>query len=186
MSEQDITQFRHDLHRHPELSGREADTSRRVADFIASFEPDEILEGVGGHGLLASWNFGDDGPEIAIRCELDALPIAETNRFSHASVTAGVSHKCGHDGHMAILAGLSAWLATRPFGTGTVRLLFQAAEENGEGAKAMLDDSKLAGFSPDFIFALHNLPGYPLHEVLVAPRQFSATALVEGDNYTDR
>jgi len=177
MSDQNIIQFRHDLHRHPELSGREAATSRRVADFIAAFEPDEILENIGGHGLLVSWNFGAGGPEIAIRCELDALPIAETNRFSHVSVSAGVSHKCGHDGHMAIVAGLAAWLVSRPFHSGSVRLLFQAAEENGEGAKAMLEDPQLAGFTPDYIFALHNLPGYPLHEVQVVRRQFSATVV---------
>jgi len=177
MNDQNIVQFRRDLHRHPELSGREAGTSRRVVEFVASFDPDEILEDIGGHGLRASWNLGDGGPEIAIRCELDALPIAEINRFPHASVAAGVSHKCGHDGHMAIVAGLAAWLATRPFNSGSVSLLFQAAEENGEGAKAMLKDPKLAGFSPDYIFALHNLPGYPLHEVLVVWRQFSATVL---------
>lgn len=177
MSDQNIIQFRHDLHRHPELSGWESGTSRRVADFIALFDPDEILEDVGGHGLLASWDFGDGGVKIAIRCELDALPIAETNKFDHASLTAGVSHKCGHDGHMAIVAGLAPWLATRPFNGGSVSLLFQTAEENGLGAKAMLDDPKLDGFSPDYIFALHNLPGYPMHEVLVVRRQFSATVL---------
>lgn len=177
MSDQNIIQFRHTLHRHAELSGREAETSRRVKEFIARFEPDDILENIGGHGLLASWNFGDGGLEIAIRCELDALPIAEANPFDHASVTAGVSHKCGHDGHMAIVAGLAAWLAGRPFSAGRVSLLFQAAEENGLGAKAMLEDPQLAGFSPHYIFALHNLPGYPLHEVLVVRRQFSATVL---------
>jgi len=177
MSDHNIIQFRHALHRHPELSGRETGTARRVAEFIAAFDPDEILEDIGGHGLMASWGFGAGGPEIAIRCELDALPIAETNRFAHASHTAGVSHKCGHDGHMAIVAGLAAWLATRPFDSGSVSLLFQAAEENGLGAKAMLEDPKLAGFSPDYIFALHNLPGYPLHEVLLVERQFSATVL---------
>jgi len=177
MSDQNIIQFRHDLHRHPELSGREAGTSRRVAEFIAASNPDEVLENIGGHGLLASWHFGDGGPEIVIRCELDALPITETNRFGHASVRADVSHKCGHDGHMAIVAGLAAWLATRPFNSGRVGLLFQAAEENGLGAKAMLEDPKLAGFAPEYIFALHNLPGYPLHEVLTVRRQFSATVL---------
>jgi len=177
MSDQDIIQLRHDLHRHPELSGREAGTSRRVTEFIAASGPDEVLENVGGHGLLASWHFGAGGPEIVIRCELDALPITETNRFGHASVCTGVSHKCGHDGHMAIVAGLAAWLATRPFNNGRVSLLFQAAEEIGLGAKAMLEDPRLTGFAPDYIFALHNLPGYPLHEVLVVRRQFSATVL---------
>jgi amidohydrolase len=177
MSDKNIVQFRHELHRHPELSGSEAHTSRRVIDFIRACAPDEIIDRIAGHGLVAGWDFGPGGPEVAIRCELDALPIDEANRFAHASGTAGVSHKCGHDGHMAIVASLAVWLATRPFDRGRVRLLFQAAEENGEGAKAMLADPQLAGFAPDYIFALHNLPGYPLHEVLVVQRQFSATVL---------
>ena len=169
-------EFRQALHQHPELSGQEAQTSRRVIDFLAAFDADEVLENVGGFGLVVTYAFGE-GPEIAIRCELDALPIGEVNQFSYASVTAGVSHKCGHDGHTAIVAGLAAWLSTRPLAGGKVRLLFQAAEENSQGAKAMLADAKLAGFSPDYIFALHNLPGYPLHEILVVRHQFSATVL---------
>lgn len=177
MRDTDIIHFRRELHRHPELSGREVHTSRRVIAFIERFDPDEILTNIAGHGLLATWTFGDAGPEIAIRCELDALPIIESNPFAHASASAGVSHKCGHDGHMAIVAGLAAWLSSRPFDRGRVRLLFQVAEENGEGARAMLADPKLAGFSPDYLFALHNLPGYPLHEVQVVKRQFSATVL---------
>jgi len=177
MTDQDIIQFRQTLHRHPELSGQEEQTSRRVIEFINPFEPDEILESIAGKGLVATWKFADQGPAIAIRCELDALPIIETNRFAHASVTTGVSHKCGHDGHMAIVAGLAAWLGARPFENGRVSLLFQVAEENGQGARAMLADPKLAGFSPDYVFALHNLPGYPLHEVLLVRRQFSATVL---------
>ncbi len=175
--EEMTVQLRQDLHRHPELSGREKMTARRVIDFIAAFSPDEILENIGGYGFCASYLFADEGPEIAIRCELDALPIDEVNPLAYASVTSGVSHKCGHDGHMAIVAGLAAWLSTRPFQAGKVRLLFQPSEENGQGAQALLADQKMAGFSPDYVFALHNLPGYPLHEILVVPQQFSATVL---------
>lgn len=171
------TRLRRDLHQHPELSGKEKHTSRKLIDFIAAFSPDEILENIGGHGFCATYVFAARGPEIAIRCELDALPIDEVNPFAYASVTSGVSHKCGHDGHMAIVAGLAAWLSTRPFKAGKVRLLFQPSEENGQGAQALLSDVKMADFSPDYIFALHNLPGYPLHEVLVVRQQFSATVL---------
>ncbi len=177
MRDQSIIQFRQDLHQHPELSGQEVHTARRVVDFLAMYDPDEIVDNIGGNGLVVSYVFGGEGPDIAIRCELDALPIKEVNQFPYASVTAGVSHKCGHDGHMAIVAGLAAWLSSRPFCRGKVRLLFQVAEENSQGAKTMLEDPKLVGFSPDYIFALHNLPGYPLHEILVVRRQFSATVL---------
>lgn len=152
-------------------------TARRVIDFIAAFSPDEILQNIGGHGFCATYVFAGNGPEIAIRCELDALPIDEVNQVAYASVTSGVSHKCGHDGHMAIVAGLAAWLSTRPLLAGKVRLLFQPSEENGQGAQALLADPRMVDFSPDYIFALHNLPGYPRHEILVVGQQFNATVL---------
>lgn len=173
----EIVQLRRSLHQYPELSGFEEHTSRRVIDYLTAFEPDGMLSNLGGHGVMASWLFDDRGPEIAIRCELDALPIRETNRFHYASKTDGVSHKCGHDGHMAIVLGLASWLSTRPFRAGRVRLLFQPAEENGQGALALLSDHRMQDFAPDYVFALHNLPGYPQHEILLINQQFNATVL---------
>jgi len=168
-------ELRRVLHQHPELSGREKHTFQRIIDFLDDFDPDEMMKHIGGYGLMASYIFSEHGPEIVIRCELDALPIQEVKQLPHASATAGVSHKCGHDGHMAIVAGIAEWLSTRPFQSGKVRLLFQPAEENGQGAQAMLADRKMADFSPDYIFALHNLPGYPLHEIVAVRQQFNAT-----------
>ena len=167
------------LHFSCDLCGRPLSDRRYVVklEVFAAFDPDEVVENIGGYGLMVSFIFDDEGPEIAIRCELDALPIVEVNQFPYASVAAGVSHKCGHDGHMTIVAGLASWLATRPFPAGKVRLLFQAAEENGQGARAMLADPRMADFSPDYIFALHNLPGYRLHDIIVVRQQFSATVV---------
>jgi amidohydrolase len=165
------------LHRQPELSGKEIQTARRIVEYLRPFKPDRLVEKIGGHGVVASWVFDERGPEVAIRCELDALPIREAGDIPHASTAKGVSHKCGHDGHMAIVAGLAPWLTTRPFDRGTVTLLFQGAEETAEGARSMLDDPRLADFAPDYLFALHNLPGYDLNEILVIDRQFSATVL---------
>ena len=100
---QELIQFRKELHASPELSGQEEDTARRVLKFLQQFHPTKIIQGIGGHGLVAIYEFSADAPAVLIRCELDALPIAEKNDFPHRSNTPGVSHKCGHDGHMAIL-----------------------------------------------------------------------------------
>ncbi|GAB3644225.1 amidohydrolase [Spirosoma arcticum] len=167
--------LRHDLHQHPEVAGEEVQTARRIVDFINQYAPTEIVENLGGHGVAAVYRFGPGGPTILFRCELDALPIQEINTFAHRSVTAGVAHKCGHDGHMAVVAGLAPWLGQCAFGAGTVILLFQPAEETAKGAEAVLNDPRFARLKPDYVFALHNIPGFALHQLLWQPRQFSAT-----------
>lgn len=170
-----LVSLRRSLHQHPELSGNEVRTVRRIKTFLADYSPTELLENIGGHGLVAFYDFGAPGPCILIRCELDALPIPEPNQFEHRSRIDGVAHKCGHDGHMAIVCGLAPWLSSRPFTAGKVGLLYQPAEENGQGAKAMLDDPRFTAIRPDYVFALHNMPGFPLHRVILVERQFSAT-----------
>lgn len=170
-----LIELRRLLHQHPELSGREVATAGRIKGYLMAYPPEQLIEAVGGHGLLAIYDFDKPGPSVMIRCELDALPIDEPNTFEYRSRRAGVSHKCGHDGHMTIVAGLSPWLYSRPFQRGRVILLFQPAEENGQGAKAMLDDHKFGDLRPDYVFALHNIPGFPLHQIIQVDRQFSAT-----------
>lgn len=120
---------------------------------------------MGGHGILATFAGRDPGPTIVFRCELDALPIEEANVFDHRSMRAGVSHKCGHDGHMAILLALASRLADDPPPRGRVVLLFQPAEETGEGAPRVVADARFSALSLDLILALHNLPGMPLGTV---------------------
>lgn len=100
-----------------------------------------------------------------IRAELDALPIQEINEFAHRSLKDGVSHKCGHDGHMCMVAGLAHLLEEEPPAIGKVVLLFQSAEETGQGAHWMLEDPAFQSLRPDYAFSLHNLPGVPLHEI---------------------
>lgn len=167
--------LRHDLHRHPEIAGQEVRTARRIVDFVNQYAPSEIIENLGGYGVAAVYRFGTGGPTILFRCELDALPIQEVSTFAHRSATTGVSHKCGHDGHMAIVAGLAPWLSRCAFETGTVILLFQPAEETGQGAKAVVDDLRFARLRPDYVFALHNVPGFPMHQLLWQSGQYSAT-----------
>lgn len=167
----DIIGLRHHLHRQPELSGAEGGTAALLADYLSRFEPDEMLDGLGGHGLAVVFtgtgSVAGAGPTLLLRADLDALPIDEVNDFAHRSQHPGVAHKCGHDGHMAILAGVAASLAARRPQRGRAVLLFQPAEETGAGARAVLDDPRFAALAPDCCFALHNVPGYPLGEVLL-------------------
>lgn len=169
-----LIELRKELHAQPEISGQESNTSRRIAEFLSTCHPDETISGLGGFGVLATWNSGADGPWILFRCELDALPIKETNDIPHASQREGWSHACGHDGHMAVLCGLALGLYEKGLNKGRVSLLFQPSEENGEGAKAVLQDPKFARVNPDYVFALHNIPGYPLHSVIVRENSFTA------------
>jgi amidohydrolase len=172
----ELVRLRRDLHQHPELSGEEEATALRIKEFLQPYAPDRLIEKIGGHGLAAIYDSGA-GPCILLRCELDALPIEEENTFAHRSRFSGRAHKCGHDGHMTILAGLAPWLHGRPFRKGRVVLLFQPAEENGQGARAVLEDAKFQAIQADYVFALHNIPGYPLHQIIQLEQQFSATVI---------
>ncbi len=169
-----LKKLRRELHSRPEISGMEKMTAERIIEFLKTCHPDDLETGIGGYGIVATWDSGKNGEEIIFRAELDALPIQETNDFDHKSIYEGKSHKCGHDGHSTILCGLAQFLSSHKLRNGKVRLLFQPAEENGEGAKAMLNHELLSSFHPDFVFAMHNLPGYPLHEVVVKENTFTA------------
>ena len=170
-----LKQFRRELHALAEISGNEYKTSEKIIGFLNACHPDEIITHIGGTGVLATWDSGKKGSEIIFRAELDALPIKEINTFGHRSGTEGVSHKCGHDGHMTIVCGVAQYLSTHKPVKGKVRLLFQPAEENGEGARSILADNKFKSIKPDFMFALHNLPGYPLHQVVIKQGTFTAS-----------
>jgi amidohydrolase len=171
-----VVAVRRELHRNPELSGSEAGTARRILRFFEPLEPDRILPSLGGHGVAFVFSGEKPGPTVMLRCELDALPIQETCRLEHSSRTAGVSHKCGHDGHMAILAALGAGLSERRPRRGRAVLLYQPAEETGHGARAVIDDPAFGRIEPDHVLALHNLPGFPLGAVLIRPGTFSCAS----------
>lgn len=174
MNIEELKNFRRTLHKYPELAWHEAETSKRVKEFLKVCNYDSIIEGVAGNGIVATWDSGIPGKEILLRADMDALPIKEKNDFSYRSVNDGVSHKCGHDGHTAILCGVARNLAKNPPDRGKVRLLFQPAEESGEGAEAMLNDDRMKDINPDFVFALHNIPAYPLKSIIVKEGSFSA------------
>lgn len=172
-----IAELRHELHKYPELSGREKETAQRIIGFFNKYSPDKIESNIGGYGLISSYEFSADGPTIVIRCDLDALPIQEYTALKYRSLNKGVSHKCGHDGHMAIVAGLAPWLSERHFKKGKVHLLFQPAEETGSGALAMLENNVLKKLNPDYVIALHNLPSFPLHSVIIGEGKMTPTVM---------
>lgn len=167
-------QFRHELHTYPELSGSETGTAARVLAFFAPLRPDRVITGLGGTGVAVE--FGTGAPAILLRAELDALPITETNDFLHRSQHAGVSHKCGHDGHMAILARVGERLTSERPANGRVILLFQPAEETGAGARAVCDDPRYAELAPARVFGLHNVPGAPLGQIIVRDGPFTCAS----------
>ena len=164
-----LFEFRQLLHQHPEVSGTESDTPRLIQEFISRFSPDRVIAPIGGNGLAAVYYSDDVGPTLLFRAEIDALPIgADTGRLpSGESTSIPAAHRCGHDGHMAAVAGLAPLLHANPLRSGRVVLLFQPAEETGQGARQIVDDPGFAEITPDLVFAWHNLPGYPLGEVLV-------------------
>ena len=172
-------QYRKELHQFPEVAGEEVETQKRIMQWLEEFQPTKI-EKIGGTGILASFEFSEDGLETWIRGDIDALPIEEENDFEYKSKVEGKSHKCGHDGHSVILLRLAQLIQENPLRKGVVRLLFQPAEENGEGAIAVLRDPLFESYHPDFIFALHNIPGEELGKIIL--REGSFTAAVNSMN----
>jgi amidohydrolase len=164
------------IHSEPELSWNEGRTAGKIADFISRSGCSELITGIAGSGLAAVFEGEDDGPTVIVRAELDALPIKETNSFRYRSRIEGVSHKCGHDGHMSIVAGLARVFADGPPAAGRAVLLFQPAEETGEGAARVISDSRFQRIKPDFSFALHNLPGYKTGEVIISYGNFASAS----------
>lgn len=168
-----LKEIRRTLHAHPEVSEHEFETQQRILDYLLA-NTNAHVQKVGPTGVMASFKSNEPGPTVMIRGDIDALPIQEVNEIDYKSTIEGVSHKCGHDGHTTILLGLAQLLSEQPIKKGKALLLFQPAEENGMGAQSVLDDPEFQKEEIDFVFALHNLPGYPLHEVVVKEQEFTS------------
>ena len=177
MQKDTFYQIRRELHQHPELSGHEARTARFVEDKLQAFHPTKVIRHVGGHGLLVEYFFSEDGPTVLFRADMDAVAVQEPDDIPHHSQTPGVAHKCGHDGHTTILLRFARMLSERPLPKGRVLLLFQPAEENGSGSKAVLDTKVLDYYKIDKAFALHNIPGYPASAVLCKEDSFTCAVV---------
>jgi len=150
-----LRELRREFHQFPELGFQEIKTKKKVANFLRA-KGLEVIEGVGVTGILKS---GEGSKTIGLRADMDDLPIQETSKHSYSSMHPGVMHACGHDGHMTMLLGAAEKLADSLDFNGTVIFIFQPNEENGLGAKAMLNEDLLSRFPMSEIFALHNLPG---------------------------
>lgn len=155
----EMTEWRRWLHRHPETGFDLHETSAYVAARLREIGVDEVHEGIGRTGIVAVIRGQGEGPGIGLRADMDALPMDEETGANWASETPGRMHGCGHDGHTAMLLGAAKYLVeTRNF-AGRAILVFQPAEEVGNGARAMVEDGAISRFGVERLYALHNHPG---------------------------
>jgi hippurate hydrolase len=161
----EMTAWRHRIHAAPETAFEERATSDFVAAKLAEFGID-VHRGLAGTGVVGTLDGArGPGPAIGLRADMDALHIHEANEFAHRSQNDGRMHACGHDGHTTMLLGAAKYLAeTRNF-AGTVRFIFQPAEENEGGGRVMIEDGLFDKFPVDAVYGLHNIPGIPAGEM---------------------
>lgn len=172
----ELIRLRHELHRNPELSGQERATGKRIRFFLSRYQPHELYSNIAGEGMAVVYRGKEPGPTVLFRCDMDALPITEQSDLPYKSNTPGVSHTCGHDGHMAIVSGLAVRFFEKPLQKGRVILFYQPSEENGSGAKQSIEKLKELDLLPDYAFALHNLPKFKKGSVVLGRYTFSAAS----------
>lgn len=168
-----LEQFRKELHQNPELSGAEYQTQEKIRLELESLY-NVHYQKVAKTGIIAWIQGNEEGLQLLFRGDIDALPIEEVNELDYRSVNAGVSHKCGHDGHATSLLGVVRHFSENPPQCGLLYFLFQPAEEIGQGAEWVLKDPFFQNLKIDEVYAYHNLPGYALGEVVTVPTRFSA------------
>lgn len=176
--------MRQDLHAHPEVAGGEKRTARIVADYLRRCGVDEVHENIGGYGVAGVLNGKEPGKSIALRADMDALPMREIagegRERPYCSTVPGRFHGCGHDGHTVMLLGAAGYLAAHRDFSGRVVLIFQPGEEDLSGALAMLEDGLFDRFPCTEVYGLHNIATAPLgHVVIPEARVFSGC-----DNFT--
>lgn len=157
----EMIQWRQDFHTNPELGFEETRTAAKVAELLSGFGL-EVHTGLGGTGVVGVLQRGNGTGAIALRADMDALPISENSNLPYKSTNPDVMHACGHDGHTTMLLGAAKHLAENGRFNGRVIFIFQPNEEHGLGAKAMIEDGLFAQFSPDCVYGIHNMPGMPV------------------------
>lgn len=173
---EDLTAWRRHLHEMPELMYDLPRTTTFVAKQLTAFGCDEVVTGIGRSGVVGVIKGRGEGRTIALRADMDALPIRESTGAPYASKVPGVMHACGHDGHTTMLLGAARHLAeTRAF-AGTAIMVFQPAEEGGAGGKAMVDDGLMERFGIEEVYGMHNLPGLPVGRFAMRPGPIMASA----------
>jgi amidohydrolase len=169
----DIIDFRKHIHANPELSGLEKNTSEYVINSLKKLGITTIHQGFSMYSFIAEINGKEEGSTLLFRCELDALPIQETNNMPYRSIHEGISHKCGHDGHLAIMISFAQKLIENPISKGKILLFFQSAEETGSGARGAIESGIFDQFSIDYAFALHNIPSFSMGAILAKENLFT-------------
>lgn len=170
-----LVTFRRDIHQHPELAYKEYRTAEKVAEALRALGLD-VTTDIGGTGIVATLTKGDGKKTLGLRADMDALPIQENTGLPYASCHDGVFHGCGHDGHTAMLLGAAQQLTRAGNFNGTVRFIFQPAEEGKAGARAMIKDGLFERFPCDRVYALHNWPDLPAGTIATRPGPIMAAA----------
>ena len=174
-----ISAWRRDIHAHPETAFEEVRTADIVAQKLTEFGID-VHRGLATTGVVGTLSVGSSNRAIGLRADLDALDVLEENTFAHVSTHPGKMHACGHDGHTAMLLGAAKYLSeTRSF-DGTVRFIFQPAEENEAGGRVMCEDGLFDLFPVEAVYGMHNQPGLPLGQFGVR----AGAAMASADMFT--
>lgn len=173
----DCKEIRHQLHHIAEPSNEEVRTSAYIRQRLEQFQPTQIVTFPKGNHLLAEFDFGGGGKTVLLRADMDAVRVNETLNLPYKSEHEGVSHKCGHDGHSTILLRLAEMLHEKQLPSGRVLLLFQGAEETGEGARQILESGILDAYSINCAYALHNIPSEEFGTIICRPGSFTCSVI---------
>jgi amidohydrolase len=173
----EVIELRRLLHKHPELSGKETGTIKRLHRFVRNFDPSRVMQNIGRTGILYEFAGKEAGPCVIFRSELDAIQGKELSNIPWSSREKKAVHLHGNDGHTAILAGLAARIYGSRISKGKVILLFQPSAENGKGAIKVLKEKRFQDLKPDLCFALQNLPGYPEGSLVITKGAFALASI---------
>lgn len=171
------SEIRQQLHSLAEASGKEEKTSEAIMRLLKGFAPTSIHTFPDNHNIIAIYDSGAEGPTLLLRGDMDAVGVDEHLALPYASRTPGYAHKCGHDGHTTILLGVAEHLHLHPINKGKILLFFQAAEETGQGCGQLIQSGFLQSYHVDMVFALHNIPGIPLHSITCRAGSFTCAVI---------
>lgn len=170
-------EIRQQFHSLAEASGHEDKTSEFILRLLKEFAPTNIHSFPDSHNLIAIYDSGVEGPTLLLRGDMDAVGVDEHLDLPYASRTPGYAHKCGHDGHTTILLGVAEQLHLHPIQKGKILLFFQAAEETGQGCGQLIQNGFLKSYNINMVFALHNIPGIPLHSITCRAGSFTCAVI---------
>ena len=181
---EEMVEWRHHIHKHPELSFKEEMNSDYIASVLESNNI-EMHRGLAVTGIVATIHGTKKGKVIGLRADMDALPIQERNEFSHKSVHDGKMHACGHDGHSTMLLGAAVYLKQNNNFAGTVHFIFQPAEEGGGGGRVMVEEGIFEKFPCEAVYGMHNWPGlaegrFAVHDTAVMAANETLKITIKG------